>query len=80
MPSICSSPSTIGLLAFATRSERRRDGSDQALDLRRGESQTGFVHSLAVGFEPDAAVLVDDDLGDLGIGDRRQEFLSRAAV
>src|SRR5271156_5465335 len=58
-------------------SERRRHSSDEALYLRRDESQAGFVHSLAVGLEPDEPVLIDDDLGDLGIADRRQDSCSK---
>lgn len=31
-----------------------------------------FLHSLAVGFEPDTPILIHDDLSNLGIADCRQ--------
>src|SRR5216684_2395415 len=49
------------------RAERCRNGSDEALHLRCREPQAGFVHSFTVGFEPDTAVFIDDDLRDLRI-------------
>src|SRR5229473_3965161 len=54
------------------RAERCRNGSDEALHLRCREPQAGFVHSLTVGFEPDAPVFIDDDLGNLRVADSRQ--------
>src|SRR6266849_3750889 len=49
------------------RAERCRNGSDEALHLRCREPQAGFVHSFTVGFEPDTAVFIDDDLRNLRI-------------
>src|SRR6516162_4553610 len=58
------------------RAERRSHGANETLALAFWQTEAGREQPFSVRLEPDAAIFVDDDVGDLRVGNRAQQLRS----